>query len=260
MAAPKQEYIPFVGFVLDFETGGLKSQTSAITQMSLRAIRLDTFETLGVFTRYVYPYNRKEVKGTAPKRKVLKNKYDAAQETPMDYEEKALEYSAIKMDTLYSQGVAIEQVAQDALQWMKDMIPEKTPKSRKPIIIGQNIWFDEGFLCQMFEYAGLTKELSKILRGYEDFYGNWHPQVIDTIHLGNLALGQNPAVNSFKLELMCEMLDIELDDAHDAEADVTATTNVLAELTKRMRSVGGVSEGDDIQMNKVEKSRKHFKI
>lgn len=59
---------------------------------------------------------------------------------------------------------------------------------------------------------------------------------------------------------MCELLGIELDDAHDAEADVTATTNVLAELTKRMRSVGGVSEGDEIQMNKVEKSRKHFKI
>lgn len=258
--APQNDYIPIIAFVLDFETGGLNAQTSAITQIAIHAIRIDNFEKLGSFVRYIYPYDYTETKATAPKRKTLKSKFDTEKPTPMEYSDSALEYSAITMNMLEEQGVELQQVAQDALSFIQDMTPPKTGKARKPIVVGQNIWFDEGFLCQLFEYAGLTKELSKVLRGYTDFYGNWHPQVLDTIHLGQLALSQNPQMNSFKLELMCEQLGVELDDAHDADADVAATTNVLGELTKRMRSVGGVLDGEEIQVNKAEKSRKHFKI
>ena len=50
--------------------------------------------------------------------------------------------------------------------------------------------------------------------------------------------------NSYKLEIMCEHLGVELDDAHDADADVSATTNVAAVLTQRMRSIGGEYTGD----------------
>lgn len=259
MAAPKTDYIPVMAFVLDFETGGLNCQESAITQIAIHAIRLDTFEKVGSFVRYVYPYYRKEVKG-ATKRKVLKSKFEVDQKVLMEYNDKALEYSAIKMETLYNQGEPLEQVAQDALQFIKDCMPEKTPKNKRPILVGQHIIFDEGFFCQMLEYSGLTKEAAKIFRGEKDFYGNWHPEMLDTIHLGQLALSQNPMVNSFKLEIMCEHLGIELDDAHDADADVAATTNVLGVLTQRMRSIGGVVDGESIQINKAEKSRKHFKI
>lgn len=260
MAAPKTDYIPVVACVLDFETGGLDCRESAITQIAIHAIRLDTFEKIGSFVRYIYPYNRKEIKGVT-KRKVLKSKFDVEQNIPMEYSEKALEYSAIRMETLYDQGEPLEQVAQDALKFIQDCLPAKTPKNKKPILIGQNIIFDEGFFIQMFERAGLIKEVSQIFRGSKDFYGNWHPEMLDTIHLGQLALSQNPMINSFKLEIMCEHLGIELDDAHDADADVTATANVVAALTQRMRSVGGtLGENSGVQMNKAEKSRKHFKI
>ena len=57
---------------------------------------------------------------------------------------------------------------------------------------------------------------------------------------------------------MCEHLGIELDDAHDADADVSATTNVAAVLTQRMRNADG--GGSNLQIAKAEKSRKHFKI
>lgn len=260
--APKKDKEPYIlGLVLDFETGGLKSQTSAVTQIAIHAIRLDTFEKLGSYVRYIYPYNKKEIKAIAPKKKVLKSKYDSTPTELMDYEDKALEYSAITMDMLYNQGEEIEQVAQDVLKFIEDMSAPKTPRNMKPIVIGQNITFDEGFLIQMFEYCGLLKELTKLIRGWTDFYGNWHPQVLDTIHLGQLALCNRPNINSYKLEIMCENLGIELDDAHDADADVAATTNVAAVLTQRMRSVGGEVEGvGGIQMNKAEKSRKHFKI
>ena len=259
MAAPKEENPILVAFTLDFETGGLKCQTSACTQIAIHATRLDTFERLGSYVKYIYPYSQKEIKGVTAKRKVLKNKHEVEDEKPMDYEAKALEYSAITMDMLYNMGVDIVTVANEVVQFIADHTP-KTPKNMKPFLIGQNVDFDKGFFMQMMEYAGLVKEMSKHLRGHEDFYGHWQPDVLDTIILGQLAMCATPNTSSYKLELMCERLGVELDDAHDADADVSATTNVVAVLTQRMRSIGGTIEGGEISMTKTEKSRKHFKI
>ena len=156
MAAPKQEKNPIVFFTLDFETGGLKCQTSAITQIAIHATRLDTFERIGTFVRYVTPYQRKEIAGVgAPKRKTLKSKYEQDEAPMMDYEAKALEYSAITMQMLEEQGQDLIQVAQDALKFFQDHTP-KGGKNAKPFIVGQNIEFDKGFLMQMMEYAGLV--------------------------------------------------------------------------------------------------------
>ena len=163
------------------------------------------------------------------------------------------------MDMLYEQGKPIEQVGQEVLQFIIDNTP-KCGKNVKPFLIGQNIGFDEGFFCQLMEYAGLMKEIKKYLRGHEDFYGNFHPLTLDTILLGQLALCHLPNINSYKLEIMCENLGVELDDAHDADADVTATTNVAAVLTQRMRNIGGDSDENILAVSKVEKTRKHFKI
>lgn len=260
MAIPKQERNPLIAFTLDFETGGLKCQTNAVTQIAIHATRLDTFEHIASFVRYIQPYHRKEIKALSQnKRKTLKSKYDNDEPELMVYEEDALKYTAITMDMLHQQGEPIEQVAQDALKFIQDNTP-KCSKNMKPFIIGQNIGFDEGFFCQMMEYAGLMKEAQKLLRGHVDFYGNWHPLTLDTILLGQLALCHKPDVTSYKLELMCERLGIELDDAHDADADVAATTGVVAVLTQRMRSIGGTVEDGGISIAKSGKTRKHFKI
>lgn len=258
MAAPKQEKPVLMAYVLDFETGGLKCQESACTQIAVHAVRIDTFEKVGSFVRYIYPYNKKEIKGVGTKKKVLKSKYDTEEETPMEYSDQALTYSAITMEMLESMGQDITAVATDMLAFIDDTTT-KVSKNMRPFIVGQNIGFDEGFLCQMFEYAGLKKELESRFRGHVDFYGNWHPLTLDTILLGQLALCHKDNVNSYKLELMCEMLGIELDDAHDADADVAATANVVAVLTQRMRNSDG-GAGSEVMMNKAEKSRKHFKI
>lgn len=260
MAAPKVETPSLVAFTLDFETGGLKCQTSACTQIAIHATRLDTFERIGTFMRYITPYRRKEIKGVGViKKKVLKSKFDTDDVAPMmDYEDKALEYSAISMELLERQGVDVVQVAKDALQFIIDNTP-KCGRNAKPFLIGQNIEFDKGFFMQLMEYAGLVGDVSKYLRGHEDFYGHWQPDTLDTIMLGQLALCHQPDVNSYKLEIMCERLGIELDDAHDADADVSATTNVVAVLTRRMRNTDGGDDGG-IMLSKTEKTRKHFKI
>lgn len=256
--ASKDEKPIIVAFTLDFETGGLKCQTSACTQIAVHATRLDTFERIGSFVRYIAPYNKKAIDGVGEKKKkVLKSKFEEEKAELMDYEEAALTYSAITMEMLENQGMDIVQVAKELLQFFQDVTP-KVGRSMKPFIIGQNIGFDEGFFTQMFEYAGLMKELPKYIRGHEDFYGHWHPLVLDTIVLGQLALCNRDNINSYKLEIMCENLGIELDDAHDADADVSATTNVVAVLTQRMRNSD--SGNGSVAMSKSEKTRKHFKI
>ena len=86
MAAPSQETPILVAFTLDFETGGLKCQSCACTQIAIHATRLDTFEKIGSYVSYIAPYNLKEVAGATKKRKVLKSKYDDDDATPMTYE------------------------------------------------------------------------------------------------------------------------------------------------------------------------------
>ena len=75
--ASKDEKPIIVAFTLDFETGGLKCQTSACTQIAVHATRLDTFERIGSFVRYIAPYNKKAIDGVGEKKKkVLKSKFE----------------------------------------------------------------------------------------------------------------------------------------------------------------------------------------
>ena len=74
--------------------------------------------------------------------------------------------------------------------------------------------------------------------------------------LGRLAFAADPEVTSYKLELVASRLGVELDDAHDAAADVTATLDILGVYTSRLRQ----TEGTATAMQKKEKTRKYFKI
>lgn len=75
--------------------------------------------------------------------------------------------------------------------------------------------------------------------------------------IARLCFANDPTMTSYKLEMISQRLDIELDDAHDADADVTACLNVVRVYSNRMRNetmaIGGIIE-------KKVKTRKHFKI
>ncbi len=257
MAAPTNDKQIIVAFTLDFETGGLKCQECACTQIAIHAVRIDTFETIDRYVAYIVPYNKKLDK-VPNRRKVLRTKYEQEEVIPMLYEEKALTYSAITMETLERQGVNIEKVASDVIQFIKKNTLSKG-RNAKPFLIGQNIGFDIGFMQQLMEYGGQTSEWSKVMRGTNDYYGNFQPLYVDTIVLGQFALSHLEGMTSYKLEIMAERLGVELDDAHDADADVTATTNVAMVCAKRMRNATGDDDGGMV-MSKKEKSRIHFKI
>ena len=256
MAAPKEELKVYTGIGLDFETGDLDCKRGGVTQISAHAVRFDTFETMDKIALYVYPYHQKNLGGV--RKKVLKNKREIESEEQqlMAYEDKALTYSGLSMELLYGQGVQLEEVVSKFIAFVKSNTISKA-KDTKPVLIGQNITFDIGFLQQIFNYTGNMKEFESILAGKKDFYGNFQPEYIDTLLLGRLAFS-NERMPNFKLETLSNKLGIELDDAHDADADVTATVNVAFTLGNRMRYPGGEAQNSIIKP-KV-KTREHFKI
>lgn len=253
--APKTEPKVYVGIGLDFETGGLDPQTCACTQIAVQAVRFDTWQVIDQYQAYIYPYNKQSA--GLPTKKVLRTRSEIAREDnkPMNYEDKALEYSAITMQMLQQQGVDINKVAADIIAFAKRNTIS-TGKQCKPILIGQNIPFDIGFLQQLMNYAGLMEEFEKTFAGTKDYYGNFQPHYIDTIHIGRLVFAADKEVTSYKLEIIASQLGVELDDAHDAAADVTATLDVLGVYTSRLRN----NEGAVIPTQERDKTRKHFKI
>lgn len=253
---------PQLAFVLDWETGGLSCVECGVTQISIHAIRLDTLEQISKFMRYILPYKMRNDVGKAKSKKVMKKKYEDGETTQlMKYEQSALEVQGVTMDTLYQLGIPLEDMVQQLIEWMDEVMKDAdTVKGRLPILIGQNITFDEGFLSQVIEYTGTQSEFKKRMRGDTDFWGNWHPKLLDTVILAQLALAHNPEVSSYKLELLCEQLGIDIIDAHDADADVEATEDVVRVLANRMR----VAADGDYNVTTIDKqelkTRKHFKI
>lgn len=257
MATPKTEQGTYTTIVLDFETGGLDCTRCACTQIAMQAVRLDTFEVLGRYVNYIAPYDKQPL-GGVPKRKVLKTRREVEQEStaePMDYEPVALNYTGITMELLRSQGVALKQVAAEVIDFVRRHTLSKGARY-KPVLIGQNIPFDIGFLQQMMAYAGLQKEFAQAFAGTTDFYGNFQPHYLDSIALARLCLAAEPEVSSYKLELVAERLGIELDDAHDADADVTATRQIVVQCSRRLRQNGDT----DVSQQRTPKTRDHFKI
>lgn len=252
----KAETKIYVGIGLDFETGGLDCRACACTQIALQAIRLDTWETLERYSAYISPYRRKDT-GQAQK-KVLRTRQELRQNDSgeeMKYEDVALNYSGITMDMLRAQGMDLKAVATSVVDFAKRNTLSKGNQC-KPVLIGQNIPFDVGFLQQLMNYANLTDEFEKVFAGTKDFYGNFQPHYVDTIQIGRLAFAHDPEVTSYKLELIAARLGVELDDAHDAAADVTATLDVSGAYAGRLRNAGGARIGTE----KQEKTRNHFKI
>ena len=259
MAAPKEKVNIVTAIVYDFETGGLDCTKHAATQISLHAVRLDNFEVMEKYNAYIYPYNKQSNAGKVAK-KVLKSKYENDEEELMEYDKRALDVSGVTMDILYSMGKPLENVCQEIC----DFIERNTfavAGSNKPFMVGQNPLFDSGFMQQIMVYTNCWARYSKLVRGAKDFFGNFQPLQLDTIVLSQLTFDNDKSITSWKLELMAEKLGIDLDDAHDADADVTATREIVRILTARMRDSDGNSNAiGSLATEKREKLRDHFKI
>lgn len=259
MSAPKTKSTILTAFVLDFETGGLDCQTCGATQLSVHAIRMDTFEVMNTLNIYIAPYAYQSME--KPKRKTLKSKYDIEEPKMMEYRQRAFEVSGLNMEILETKGLPLMEACETILQFFKDNTFD-VKKNCLPILVGQNIMFDIGFLTQIFVYTGLWKDLANVLRGQKDYWGNWQPYYLDTIVFAQFAMCHNTGIENWGLGEICEMLGIELDDAHDADADTEATREVVKVLTARMRNEETDSDNGSSSMvaTKKQKTREHFKI
>lgn len=261
MATPKEKTNVVTAIVFDFETGGLDIQKCAATQISLHAVRLDTFEVMETLNMYISPYHYKAGLDK-PVRKVLKSKYEMQEDDSpmMTYTDKALEVSGITMDMLTVKGVELKTVCESIIDFIQRNTFHVTANN-KPILVGQNVLFDIGMMQQIMLYTGLYDKFSKVVDGKKDFWGHFQPYYIDTIALAKLAFDHDKSISSWKLELTAEKLGIEMDDAHDADADVVATRDIVRVLTARMRNAEGASNAvGALSASNKDKLRNHFKI
>ena len=262
MAAPKEKSNVITAIVFDTETGGLDCQKCGVIQVSFHTVRLDTFEVMEKLNIYIKRYSR-PADLNKPKRKVLKSKYDIEEEStdiPMEYNAAAEKVHGITKEMQERLGLE----PAEACQQMIDFIKRNTlnsSKTQKPFFIGQNPMFDEGMIQQLFVIAGYWEELVKVVRGNKDFWGNFHFAMLDTIIIAQLTFNNDPSIGAWKLELSAERFGIEMDDAHDADADVTATREIVRVATARMRENSGNSnEVGGLVAEKQSKLRDHFKI
>jgi DNA polymerase III epsilon subunit-like protein len=194
---------------------------------------------------------------------VLKSKYDIEEEPtdiPMEYGAAAEKVHGITKEMQEKLGVE----PAEACQIIIDFIKRNTMtsgRSSKPFFVGQNPMFDEGMVTQLFIIAGLWEELIKLVRGSKDYWGNFHFAMLDTIIISQLTFNNDPSIAVWKLEMSAERFGIEMDDAHDADADVTATREIVRVATARMRENSGNSnEIGGLVAEKQQKLRDHFKI
>lgn len=258
--ALKEKINVITAIVFDTETGGLDCQTCGVIQVALHAVRLDTFEVMEKLNIYIKRYSR-PVDFGKPKRKVLKSKYDDDNGfIDMEYQASAEAVHGITKEMQERLGVEPDEACQQIIDFVKRNTLNTT-RTQKPFFIGQNPMFDEGFLQQLFLIAGRWDELTKVVRGNKDFWGNFHFALLDTIMLAQLTFNNDTSICVWKLELSAERFGIELDDAHDADADVTATREIVRVATARMRQNTSDSNGiGGLAVDNPQKLREHFKI
>lgn len=216
---------------LDFETGGLSPQDNPVTEIAAVAIHGKTFKEIGRYEALIEPYGDMEI-------------------TP-----KALEWSNLTVKKLEKEGIPIE----EGVVGLVDLFKKANtagPVGYRPIIMAHNAQFDAGFLQQIFQGCG--EDLSKLIAGKEDVYGNFYPLLIDTVTLARLKW-PIPLVDipGHTLEQSCEKAGVELFEAHRAMQDVEAMIELYKHIVNSMRY--GQGEGFDEAVEK-QRHRKTFQF
>ena len=219
--------------VFDFETGGLSSTKSAVTEIALIAVDGKTGEKIVEYSSLIAPYNPN-----------------------LEYNPKALEVTGITMEMLEEEGKEIEVVAQEVVDCFKkaNNRGEKSAGLR-PLLVGHNVQFDLGFLHHLIEHGfkqsheNTQKTLEQVLHGTRDYYGNFQPTYLDTWALCKAWFQEEQELVNYKLSTVVEKLGIDINNAHRAMNDVVSTTEVLRVWLMSMRN--GMSS------NSIQKERNY---
>lgn len=256
MSSSRSKRSIFTACVLDTETGGLKANECAITQLSCQMVRCDNFEVIGVFDEYIKPYPKGDFATGIGKTLRKKKEIEKEENSYFSYDEKALAVTGLSFDFLMRNGKDINDVADSFIKFISEHTMGGKPY--KPFLVGHNIAFDWNFLQHMFTYTNKMSKLADLFAGNEDLFGNFYPNLVDTITLAKMAYAHDPSVNSYRLGAMTDLMGIKLVDAHSSMADVEATNGLFTVFTNRMRS--GIQDDEASLIKQAEKTRVHFKI
>lgn len=224
----------------DYETGGLECKKHAATQIAMEVLDPFTLKPIASYDSYILPYSKpKQTKRVAV---IKKSSRSTDEENMFEYTDSALNFTNTTMKMIEDKGVHVEDVMSNMVEMFIKANPNKT-RNYKPILLGQNVQFDIGFLHQMAERCKI--DLSKYLDGDKDYYGNFHPTRIDTLDLSKQYFANDSKVESHKLGLMSDKLGVELVDAHEAAADVRATSEMFKIYMENMRSSKGSSKDSE---------------
>lgn len=229
MAVVKQEHKVSPYIVLDFETGGVDKKKSAVTEIAMYAFKGDTLEEIGRYETLIKPYGK-------------------------EHHPKAIEVTGLTVEKLEDEGEDFATVCQQVTAFMTKANVYQSKTGYKPIIVAHNALFEVGFLQHLQNEGGVP--IDKLLHGQEDYYGNFIPSHVDTMHLAKFLWAANSRQTKYTLEAVMERAGIPLVDAHRAMNDVLPSTDFLKWVIKMLRGAesGAVGEnkGDKLSF------RNHF--
>jgi DNA polymerase-3 subunit alpha (Gram-positive type) len=223
------KYVSYI--VLDFETGGFNPLVNPITQVAVVLIDGFTLQKKEIYSNYVKPYD-----------------------INLKYEQSALDYTHITMNSLIEKGVELKKICLDIESILKKSLICSGEKYLS-LLVGQNITFDIPFLLDICKRTNvnLSKYLGNIYK--KENSKDYYPQYFDTLSLSLLKFGNDEKVTTLNLGTICQLNEIELSEAHNARYDTIATADVFIKYAKQLRN----NKIETID-NKSEKIRYTFPI
>lgn len=183
--------------VFDIETGGLNKAKHAITEIAVVMVDFPTLEIIGTWSSLIKPYRG------------------------VYYTQEAADVSGISRDLLEEEGLPIEEVANNFL----DFIDEYRDGS-KPILAGHNIdKFDIPFIEAQL--------LSKIGRKVGQTFNK--EVTFDTMKMARAVWVES---TDYRLPTCCANFNHLIEQAHRALPDTEANAKLLIDILNRMRGLG----------------------
>jgi DNA polymerase III epsilon subunit-like protein len=229
MALKKQEHKASPYAVIDFETGGTDPKKDAISEIAINCFEGDSLAHVGKFECLIKPYGK-------------------------NYDPKATAITGLTEDILEEKGITFEEACEKTTEFLIKCNVHESKTGYKPIIVAHNSIFETKFLQAMEKEGGVP--LEKLLHGQVDYYGNFIPSSIDTMHLAKFLWAANVRQTKFTLEATLERAGIPLVDGHRAMNDVMPSSDFLQWIIKMLRAadsgnvLGGSTAADSLSFRK----------
>jgi len=206
------------------KVNGLHSQKCAVTEFGAIAINAITLQEIIRYDNLVKPYDSSHV-----------------------YEKEAADLTGINREMCLKDGIPLKQLVEDICSLCNEANIYDS-KVARPILVAHNGAFDKQFLQDIFKRANV--DMSKYVKGDKDHFGNFQPEILDTIAFAKMIWGDvTDNTTKFNLEACCLRAGIQMSDGHRAMNDVVPLTEFVRYCILKLRSSAGSIEVKDGQVS-----------